>query len=71
MKLTAWFPPSVKPVRPGVYETQFMNENNQFGPSGFSRWTGNHWTDTCTTIQGANINTSHGLQNKKWRGIKK
>jgi hypothetical protein len=37
VKLTPWFPGTVKPVRPGVYETAYR------GIRWFRKWDGNRW----------------------------
>lgn len=44
MKLTPWFPASVKPVRAGVYEVRMD------GPPWYRYWDGVHWyAGHCTS----------------------
>lgn len=39
-KLTPWFPPEVKPVRPGVYQTQ---DKDLPGDTYYNLWDGVSW----------------------------
>ena len=70
--LTPWYPPHIKPVRVGVYETD--SEINHFpGAEGcYQHWDGQVWgycahrIDYCLT---ADIAQSRH-QSPRWRGLK-
>ena len=63
-KLTPWFPPAVKPVRRGVYETEFC------GVPGFSRWTGEKWANQAGSPSRAlEQHVAGAWQAKGWRGL--
>ena len=61
-QLTDWFPPEIKPVHVGVYQTDFC---------GYAHWNGKKWgygrlspldAKTCAVYRSA-------IQNKSWRGL--
>lgn len=68
MKLTPWFPPDVKPVHVGWYET-----NNGIGPNGHSYWRGFKWSGTYfrnfSLVELRSLNYSGAVQRKHWRGL--
>lgn len=68
-KLTPWFPPEVKPVRKGVYPTEFDCIN---GPvAGYSFWFAPGWSGQRKTPKDA-MDFTHradGIQHKRWRGL--
>ena len=68
MKLTPWFPGTVKPVRVGVYERQYRT-----GDFGYCYWSGQIWSWKATTPAGALRlqNTRSPYQNTPWRGVLK
>jgi hypothetical protein len=49
MKLTPWFPASVKPVRAGVYEVRALVAFTKW----HRYWCGKHWYAGATTPSGA------------------
>lgn len=67
---TAWFPPHIKPVRVGVYETR----GGFAGPwVKFQRWTGRYW---CCYAPNAHAASKERLQSglrmyPQWRGLTK
>jgi hypothetical protein len=68
-KLTPWFPGHIKPVRPGVYET-----DNQGGRGKcFQHWDGKRWGYACTTAKRAAVynepDYKSAWQDDKWRGL--
>ena len=38
-EVTEWFPPEIRPVRPGIYETNYGN----FACPIFVNWNGKYW----------------------------
>ena len=70
MKLTEWFPSSVKPVRPGVYRVK--GQRGGCLP-GYAYFDGSRWGYSMTTVDEAvgKIAKHHRLayQNKQWRGL--
>ncbi len=66
MKLTEWYPASIKPVREGVYET------NMSGRQGYSYWTGRQWSNQSKHAVYAERHKtwlSGASQKKNWRGL--
>ena len=66
-ELTPWFPPTIKPVREGVYETSATES----GPS-FNYWDGHQWLWTCASIkatQARYLDVRSGVQDHVWRGL--
>lgn len=65
MKLTKWFSANVKPVRTGVYQTQY------YAGGGYSMWNGEKWGSERDSINGAvkNPNYRMAAQDKPWRGL--
>ena len=66
MKLTPWFPGSVKPARVGVYERECPN-----GWRSYNYWTGKTWSSPSPIPKGAEIFKSYrsAYQNVRWRGV--
>jgi len=63
-KLTPWYPPHIKPVRVGVYETDTRNGRYQ-------HWNGQFWspydTDPAVTLLYQNFRSAY--QAPSWRGL--
>lgn len=76
MKLTEWFPVSIKPVRVGVYDVDVPMKINKF-----SYWDGERWglcgADEAEALSGKagaykwHIHSSMTVPSAKWRGIAK
>ena len=68
MKLTPWFPGTVKPVRVGVYERKYRN-----GWRAYCSWTGKAWSSPSSAPkEAAMIKFSRSAnQNVSWRGVLK
>ncbi len=66
-KLTDWFPPGVKPVHPGIYETYHFINNQKY--EGYSKWTGQYWTLRDPEINQVKYFIGKGHQMKYWRGL--
>lgn len=60
-KLTPWYPASVKPVRPGVYEVHFDRDC----AISFKRWTGRRWVWLEIALR-SDFGRKPG---DKWRGL--
>lgn len=72
MKLTPWFPNSIKPVREGVYQIRGAS----FYEPNYRRWNGNGWSETYETPSGSvqsdmRLSYKHGQDMTGWRGIEK
>jgi hypothetical protein len=69
-KMTDWFPPHIKPVRKGVYETSDLHKMPRTLPT-YSRWDGVNWSNESYCTHHAELHyTSYGaLQDKYWRGF--
>jgi len=65
LKLTPWFPASIKPVRNGFYDTN-VPPDTRFSESAF-RW---YWDGTDWLLNGAGSEPCV-YQNRKWRGVAK
>ncbi len=64
MKLTPWFPSTVQPARPGVYERDLPY------PDQFSFWTGTCWLwSGRTPEQAADSLGASAIQYVRWRGL--
>jgi len=64
--LTGWFPPNVKPVHAGTYETWFQHPLDL----GYTYWNGQQWSgQSKTREQSCRINFVVGIQWKHWRGL--
>lgn len=65
-KLTPWFPPHIKPVRVGVYETDAMDD----APC-YQHWNGYIWGPCYGNIEGASrwAESRLWIQSARWRGI--
>lgn len=69
MKLTRWYPKTIKPVRIGWYETQMNNGNY-----GYSCWDGMQWScqhNDYSCVLARAVCWNGAIQDKKWRGISK
>lgn len=66
MEMTDWFPPDIKPVHSGVYQTEFAAGR---GDLGYSRWDGVHWRYQYLSKAIAAGSEGIGSQNKRWRGL--
>jgi hypothetical protein len=69
MKLTPWFPGTVKPVRVGVYEREYRT-----GDVGYCYWNGQIWSWKTTTTPTDALrlqDTRSPYQNIPWRGVLK
>lgn len=64
-KLTQWFPPSVKPARPGVYELGGTYRGEWAYFDGL-RW---GWASHSRSAAAAQFHTHGASQNKPWRGL--
>ncbi len=66
MTLTPWYDPSIKPVRPGVYEVRARERARWF-----RRWTGQFWLCGDSTIEGAasTPGKDRALFLQAWRGL--
>jgi hypothetical protein len=73
MKLTPWFPPEIKPVRNGIYETRINNCScNTKGE--ISNWNGQRWSHQVGKMANKSYLTDFGncaAQDKLWRGLAK
>ena len=69
MKLTPWFPGTVKPVRVGVYERQYSLMRSE---RLYCHWDGKYWYAwAMTPKQAEKAYTLSALQNLPWRGVLK
>lgn len=69
MKLTPWFPGTIKPVRKGVYQ-----QKNGTSGIGYQRWDGKFWYAWRKSPEDAKnclIVVSTYFQNDSWRGVAK
>jgi hypothetical protein len=68
--LTPWFPPEVKPVRTGVYETDLS-----LGKPTYQHWTGKYWCYYCSNPEAAALDKNSQLRSSRqrspWRGLNK
>lgn len=64
MKLTEWFGPDVKPVMPGVYETNVSK-------GAYQMWDGKRWGSLAQSPDKALYDnyTASFYQEVKWRGL--
>lgn len=63
-KLTPWYPPEVKPVRVGVYESITS------APPWFRYWDGSHWHWGARTVEEAFKNREAcTVVREAWRGL--
>lgn len=69
MKLTEWFPPNIKPVHIGIYNTSIPGNTDQF----YSYWNGELWSGGYFKFAEAEkYNKMIGMtQYKQWRGVLK
>lgn len=65
-KLTPWFPPEMKPVRVGIYETDAETEG---GTSCYQSWNGAQWS-WCSSDSDFTVIDSRSIhQSPRWRGL--
>lgn len=71
MNLTDWFPGSVKPVRKGVYQREYIYGKAKI-PT-FCYWDGKQWYAGAHTVDGAACNFPLLAPNQslRWRGVLK
>jgi hypothetical protein len=67
--LTPWFPPEVKPVHVGWYETCMLK--SAIGHSYWcgKQWSGTYFAESWNKINLRFINFDGAIQNKSWRGL--
>lgn len=70
-KLTPWFPPTVKPVHIGCYQTEDSAACLRNGMHGYQYWTGARWGRFEITKTGAEASKSSDstFQVNYWRGL--
>jgi hypothetical protein len=70
-KLTGWFPPSVVPVRDGVYETRWVPESRRPKFPQYQHWNGAFWGGWADHIDTAmwNADDASSRQEPQWRGL--
>jgi hypothetical protein len=63
-QMTPWFPSNIKPVRAGVYQTNYAG-------STYTYFDGKRWSWSNPTLKSANKDRdTHGAyQQKEWRGF--
>ena len=68
MKLTPWFPGTVKPVRVGVYEREYRCSRRIY-----NYWNGKTWSGPSPVPKGAEIFKPFysPYQDLPWRGVMK
>ena len=64
-KLTPWFPPEVKPVHVGVYETGDADWYKETGLSFLREWNGKAWIVPVSGKRGFECRQ----QKRVWRGL--
>ena len=69
MILTDWFPGSVKPVRKGVYQREYIYGKAKL--SMYCHWDGKQWHASAHTVDGAACNFLAPNQSLPWRGVLK
>ena len=69
MKLTQWFPGTVKPVRPGVYQRNLWGKG---ALPAYSYWNGERWC-LCRPTAHEAVEERHpsDVQDAPWRGVAK
>jgi hypothetical protein len=70
---TDWYPPEIKPVRVGVYETLTAEENQWGDAPHYNYWDGEDFCISGTTLERALLYKGHGhsLFTLYWRGLSK
>ena len=73
LKLTPWFPNSIKPVRVGVYEIRNPWPVKNPGKTTFRYWNGQAWGLACSlpSLCRPGNYWKHGENMTGWRGIEK
>ena len=69
---TPWYPASVKPARPGVYEIQGQKNGSPEGYAMYSLATyiQGYWSATCQTPEAAKSTHFLNISNvRPWRGL--
>lgn len=72
-KTTAWYPPDVQPVRPGVYERDFTSLGYSDVPR-FAYWDGELWYGYAQNPHAARRSYDNGFRSGMqtvgwWRGL--
>lgn len=66
LKMTPWFPASIKPVRPGIYE----RDKTMHGFRVYAKWTGKAWMAYGFSIEMAERATKKtSWPELQWRGL--
>jgi hypothetical protein len=70
-RLTPWFPPSIVPARPGIYETRWVPEARRASHVQYQHWNGTFWGAWHIDINGAaaNADGASSRQEPEWRGL--
>ena len=63
--VTPWFPPTINPARPGVY--QVRPRFSRF--TAWRRWNGKHWMGWTWELDRAAVNHFPGGDRLEWRGL--
>lgn len=73
MRLTPWFPNSIKPVHEGVYEIRDPWPRQGIEETAFRYWNGRTWGLACgdPSLCRPGDYWNHGQSMTGWRGIKK
>jgi hypothetical protein len=50
-KLTPWFPATMKPVRPGIYQRKLDYLTGYRGKWQFAHWDGRRWSGSFTSVE--------------------
>jgi hypothetical protein len=69
MILTDWFPGSVKPVRKGVYQREYIYGKAKL--SMYCHWDGKRWLAGGQIVDGAEHHFPAPNQSLRWRGVLK
>ncbi|WP_175712162.1 hypothetical protein [Burkholderia ambifaria] len=68
--LTEWFPGTIKPARPGMYEVKREYCDGTPMPDHYLQWTGKRWEYAYAFRLGHKGDYAHLARNEKWRGLK-
>lgn len=69
--LTGWFPGTVKPMRPGMYEVKREYSDGEFMPDHYLQWTGERWEYAYAFKFANRGDFAHLASYEKWRGLNK
>lgn len=69
-KVTQWFPPSIQPTRPGVYQTA-SKDMRKLKINGFQYWNGKWWGCYEYSAEAAYAGRQYQsvFQGRHWRGL--